>query len=620
VETDALSILSEYSERFLKSLSFLSHAAKTSASCLTVVRAAIEESNSSEGVSGPQRLANIVIMAAPANSIQHVFSILADLVHGATLDWLLDTVLALKMLQREEQVWSKLLFGSKTTANTFVRVVGGLVDNMSKILFSADMTEHVASDVIAIIGAGVSTCMELLTTALSTQDTNQGDVSYASAAAMLDCVCCYLKQIGPVAELHLSTRVQNAALQSIDYVVKVLASNHRIEECLIQFVSSPVTLSIASSLVNLREESDGASILPSSENAYFSAERAKTLLLNKVECVQLQVIDIETSRSKGWIGREDDSMAPLQAALSALQLLNQWSLVLNSISYKKDEILRLSPFKFLEIAVSMPPQVRLDGSAAFVWNSSRVPLYSIMHAYFRSSDSIIENELAVAALDFFAASFASAENQQSTIFRSILESKSYRDVVENCASRVEHLSRQKQPPPSEALEISCVLRSLDLLCLFLKFLPLPTYKVLDKNEASSINVLVKVACTLTSFLLSKHDGEILREVPIGRVRLATGCLHVIREVWTCYRMGTVLAEFESLKQILEGDFPLMTSVAACVFGDTIRTSLLEKRFGSEQRYYGTFLAFVSASGTSQSSSQHILCFYCSQRLFAFQLT
>jgi hypothetical protein len=183
-------------------------------------------------------------------------------------------------------------------------------------------------------------------------------------------------------------------------------------------------------------------------------------------------------------------------------------------------------------------------------------------------------------------------------------------VVENCAKRVEHLSRQKQPPPSEALEISCVLRSLDLLCLFLKFLPLPTYKVLDKNEASSINVLVKVACTLTSFLLNKHDGEILRQVPIGRVRLATGCLRVIREIWTCYRTGTVIAEFESLKHMMERDFSLMTSIAACVFGDTFRSGLLEKRFGSDQRFYGALLAFVSVSGTSQG---------CSRKCFVLRL-
>jgi hypothetical protein len=603
-------------------------------SCRTLLRDTLEEDDNS--VEGPRMLARIVTISKDRACITTVFSILADLMEGASVDWLLEVARALKQVQDDDAVWRNLFLHGNDGIQAMTRVVNGLVEQLNTLVFSLDLDDNAIIDLLSVIKMGVLTVSELLSTSLSATP-GRKSIAYNSAALILHCFANTMQHLRPIAELHKWRRVQDAAMDFLDNLISILAASHGLGEAVFFYVTSPVVLGLAVSLRSVMHRSihETAGNDDSSESMFPSFEslgkypekeknRAKYLLLEKLEGLDEIALDMESARMHDWLGDGDDANAPLQAAICALRLLNWWATSLeiklipdcgmdvqNDQEIELGSILGLSPYRLLVAHVNLPRSIRSESLFCAAWTAAGVSVFSVLQKFLYVNNAseegaLVDAVLSVQAFDFLSNVLAHGKlarsidkGQSDHVFRLIFQSKVFAKLLCDHYQNVQTVLAEEALSDIDKMGVSVILRYLRVLGEAADINPAFASKVLCSNNSSFAAALVD---STVEFLGKASETDLVERCTdsewIGKLRVATGCLNICRAIWRVSRSGR--ANSEALDEFVTRETRLFRALSAFVFRSL--ETLKKLSVSGQLAYFGRLpvLAFVSIAGTSTS--------------------
>ena len=617
---------------FIGSIGTMAKIGKTDKSRM-ILRGAVEEPGT-ENTQGPRLLASIVAKSRSALDIAPLFGLLAALVKGAPFAWIFDSVRALNLVQEDSDVWRGLFEQDDSTQAT-VQFASELVGCLNTLVFSPLLDERVVVELLSVVKSAVFSASELLPAFLSTmspttQQSRRTLLTYSSAAMIMDMLCNLLQQLRFVGEMHKSGRVCATALEFLDGVIAALAASAGLGEAVCFFATAPVALSLsesleatlqdASVLQAMTEDKNEGSMFTSFRRSDYSntephVHRVSSLLVKRLADFDSVSFDVEKARSLGWIdGNDDSEEALLQASFSALRLLNWWSKSIEVklppefqgmpksessayAGYDSTDYFGASPARLLVAPSIPPPQIRGNALLSSAWSKTGVSTFDLLLTFFGvSNKSVIEGFLAGEALDvlsfclFHGQIAASTGNELtgSPLFRGIAQSASFRKVLLGQMESTLSTLGKRALSSTDKMDVSVNLRYLRLLVGVIDQGPSVAAKILAAENGSMVNSLVEAVSRALSEVNSKNDvASLLADATlIDHMRIAVGCLSVLRSIWQYVRTPSSNDETDvgrgALSQIVDADTVLVQDLTGFVF-DWAKKLQTENDLGRGQR-------------------------------------
>lgn len=628
-------------ETILHSINILSRFGRGSTRCGDALRAALEESTTSNAVGGPRTMARIALASGSPRIAGHICSIIAGLVDGAPCEWLVDAIEALKMIQVENTFWRGLLTGEESSIS-ILRLTDCLVQHVGKILFHPNVSENIAVEVLSVVQFAVLACSGLLLDSLPTMTLwDQNKLSSSSVVSILDCLSRSLLEMRHIVQFHSSSQVRTVALLFLEKIVSALASNRRLGEAISQYVTAPMSSAIMASvessvrkLGNLQDAdiASDASLFVSHQSVEvktaYATEKARSFL--KATVLAGPAL-FKGGRSAGLFVSDQAYTVALEVALSALRLLNGWAQSVNATLFCDDKALQisLSPCHLLKTAALLPTEFQNDKLLSNAWSNTFIPVWSLMLQYMRFDNSIMECNLASEALVFVSISLSNliaapadaGSVEQHTMFSNLIRSRLFRTIVKHCLARAECLSTQDDVSADENLEVCCLVRFFNLFILVESAAPLLASELVCSDDAEVLRALVKVASNVLSALVKDGVVSNLNTSLVAKLRIGTGSLKVLRYLLTKAREQGSSDQLESLKKAIACDSSLISLLMLLVFDRTDFLPLIKALATSNRRGYCAALEFTSVACKynvpTQVRTKYVILF--SQSVFACQV-
>jgi hypothetical protein len=598
-----------------------------SSSCRTVMRSSLGDGALLRTV-GPRMLLRLAATAGDDGAtVQKVFMILSDLLLGAPEEWVLEVTQALKSMQDLEDTWRGLFTQAHASTRAAVKLIYGLVNHMSRVLFSSTVEEDAAIGFLSVLAHDVLSLGTLLTSSLSTtsRQLHGGDsVSYASAQIILDCITNTLNQIRPVLELHESARVRALADELRSSLINTLVMNKGLGEAVFFYAVAPVSLSTMKSLDDWMQDANVLKLMSSdssntanktgkftsllgqsaSLSADKSAEAKKYLVDNLLASIESVSLDLGAVEAKGWI-RGDDPRAALQASASALRLLTSWAEhagdMIDSDSSQMDddtatEISAISPYRLLLSQAFLPPAIRAHSDLMSSWMAARVTNFSLLLRYL--NDEAISSTLSSEAWDFMFVCLQHAMKayevdgtREDMLFSVVYHSTPFHQTLRSTVQAVQGLNEQNSREGVNEKDLVLTLRGLRVLGACVDMGPSIATKILNVIEPSTVGTLVEC---ITSVIDDLQRSK--RSTP-GKLRVAEECLRVVRSIWRYARMlplsGSSGASVDNMKNIVEKETRLISHIASFVFNYPNGVDTADKKGTATLRSRGMLLSFTS---------------------------
>jgi hypothetical protein len=357
--------------------------------------------------------------------------------------------------------------------------------------------------------------------------------------------------------------------------------------------------------------------------------RAKYLLLEKLEGLDEIPLDMESARMHGWLGDGDDANAPLQAAICALRLLNWWAKTLeififpdcdtvfqNDTASELGSILGLSPYRLIVAQVNLPRSIRSEALFCAAWTAAGISVFSVLQKFLYVNNAseegaLIDAELSVQAFDFLSSVLAHGKLSRTIdkggsdqVFRLIFQSKAFVKLLRDHYQNVQTVLAEEALSDIDKIGVSVVLRYLRVLGEATIISPSFAAKVLCSNSPSFATAFVDS----TVDFLGKAPGTDLVERCmdsdwIGKLRVATGCLNICRAIWRASRLGR--GSSEALDELVERETRLYRALSTFVFRSF--ENLKKLSTSGQLAYPGrlAMLAFVSIAGKPISEKQQL---------------
>lgn len=597
-----------------------------SSSCRKVMRSSLGDGELLRTL-GPRMLLRFAATAGDDGATaQKVFMILSDLLLGAPEEWVLEVTLALKSMQDLEDTWRGLFTRAHASTKAAVKLVDGLVNHMSRVLFSSTVQEEAAIGFLSVLAHDVLSLGTLLASSLSTtsRQLHGGDsVSYGSAQIILDCITNTLNQIRPVLELHESHRVRAVADELRNSLINTLVMSKGLGEAVFFYAVAPVSLSTMKSLDDWMQDANVLKLMSTdASNAvntpgnftslrgqsaslpeHKSAEAKKYLVGNLLASIKSLSLDLGAVQAKGWISG-DEARAPLRASASALRLLTSWAEHAEDMievgSRQLDdgiasEISAISPYRLLSSLAFLPPAIRADSDLSSSWMAAGVTNFSLILRYLSENDGNIPSSLSSGAWDFMFACLQHAKKayeidgtREDILFSAVYHSAPFHQILK---STVHGLTQANGREDVSEKELVLTLRGLRVLGACVDMGPSIAVKLLAVFEPSMVGTLSECVSSVIDSLQRSRPS-----MP-KKLRIAEVCLRILRSIWRYARMssrgGSSGTTVDNLKSIVEKETQLLSQIASFVFSYPNNVDAADKKDTAALRSRGILLSFTS---------------------------
>jgi hypothetical protein len=657
----------------LEAVSKLSQAGSSTSSSLDILRLSLEiyqkdEHGQPDLVDGPRVLGRILSSTKETSISNPVLEIMASLLTGAPLQWALElarqciTNSSLSSQQNGGQQQQQSILNSflapgmdNSVQHAAALVLAELIEHLTDVVFCKSFSETDAVAFLHVVAEGVSSAATALTPSVikMTGDALSPSVTFETAQIILQLFSNFLKLIRTVIELHQSPQVSTAAVQVRDSLIGFLATSVGLGQAIAYYASAPVSLSLSiklsTALANDNafqgdESSSGSKnnnknfglwqILLSKESGPSSSEHlGKKLLWDSVASIGVADFDLEGMQQRGWTGNFDDTLAPLKAAWSAIQLLSMWALHVEDIAktyvedalsppsfldgQAKELINRLSPQKLLASAAPSPIPCRSNSSLATVWETTGLSNFEMLLPYLSSSGDDVSSSFAAAipsslTLDLLHSCLIHARYTcpaaeivgDTMLFRVVYRSSIFSTLLIDSVEKGVSLSTKERLTFREKTDVTNGLLSLRLLCTCVESSPAVADKMLQlESNDPFVPTLIKVASKALNLLDigNKSSNEIFKsEGSIIQMRQAAGAVSVLSSLWTSARTtspGQSKSVGSRVVKIVEDQTAFISDLMTIVMGYANANDIESKIVPSIESEYTrcTLATFMSKS-------------------------
>ena len=552
-----------------------------SKSCLVLLRASLEESaNVSDG---PRVLSRLITGDQDdEETLDSVLTIMAHLLDGAPQQWAM--LLAREIIDPHESQRMSLArcFASGDgTVHAASLVLAELVEHLTAVVFSETVNNN---DTIAFLHCLESTVLAgagALATSFSTTSTDSG-CSFGTVQNILQALSNFLKILRTVIQLHSCPEVRTTGLQVRDSIIETLGTSTAIGEAIIYYATAPVSLTLASKLqeviedqsllfqvsVNEAHDPDDARKYGAWQGYLAQTHRGKPLeyraahyVVEALAKLTSDDIDLEGVSARGCTGTQH-STALLDAAFSSIQLLSQWVSHVDDIvsthvddlrseprplSGKAREIVEnFSPSRLLSSLAAVPAPCRQSSTMVSSWDSAGLSNVELLLPYlcgaterearylgFPSSTLLDLLNSCIGHIWYTAPRDMVAD---SLFFRALYRSSRFSTAIASSIERAISLSEseQKHDNGEKSIYLDGIL-SLRVLASCVSSNPSIAHEALYPAGNAIITKLVTLASSVKTFDLSSGHALFSKETEITKLRLATGSLAVLSELWRSIR-------------------------------------------------------------------------------------
>jgi hypothetical protein len=590
-------------ESILTSLSTLAEVG-VSPKCRSSLRSAIHGSdNMTQHNSGLQSLIRLVAAMSPSDSkvSTRIFTLISNLLVDASLDWIFDVVSGLKLLQDSTDVWQNLFRRDDISVRSIVTLINGIVLQSCTIIISSTCVTENAIAILAFIRVCAQTLNSLLLSSLSTTSVRLStgvQLSYGSAAITLECLMNILMSLKPITQVHPSFDVRNAALEINDMMIHTLASRNGLGNAIFLYATAPVSLSLTARLDRIARDADimsrttereekndfalNTTLLINDKHSSFS--HALPLLRSEiVSSEDFNEIDFDAIISHGWITEnDDDAQSCLRAAFSAVRLLNCWAECVDTMMNSKelscadrDGMILSSPLAFLSQAATLPAELISDMSLAFRCSSIDVSIFSLLCIYLKSKDNedgSFAPLVVIEVFEFLTTCLIHGKKQLSTrtevsddpLFRALYKSRVFVDILRN--RLVDSDVVVENPSMAEKLKAEVTLRIFRLLPVYFDCHPIFASKALRLQDGVFMKILSDGLRNVS--LNDKETNQYATTwCNLCRLRVANGCLQVLRHVWK-YARSRSDAGSDDWQRFIRDNSTMISVITSLVFQKT----------------------------------------------------
>lgn len=630
----------------LDALAALAKAGNNSRDCLESLRLSFEDLQQENHVivDGPRVFGRILYSTTETAVTEPVLRLMAHLLDGAPQRWALELARQFISSHEHQSILNTFLAPGMETTHAAALVLAELIEHMTAVVFCKSFNDNDAVVFLRVLAEGILACGAALVPSLSTSSSSigQAPVAFETAQTLLQLFTNFLKLIRTVIELHESARVSTAAVDVRDSLINTLATSAGLGEAIAFFATAPVSLTLAAQLSDALvdghlepslkdEDADnrkkyGAWQSVLSNQSYLSTTDSllKKLLMDSVSEIGVNNFDLEGIQQRGWTGA-GDSLAPLNAAWSAIRLLSMWALHVEDIvkshvndsgapleGVSKELIDRLSPQGLLSSLAPSPVPCRQNSSLSTVWQSAGLSNFEMLLPFVSSIDENSPLSAAVPAsvtLDFLHTCLVhvkvcGVESVADTmLFHGVYRSARFPKLLVESIERAVTISAKSELGPYDKTEIINGLLSFRLMSTCVEASPTVADRMLQLESNSIVPTLIKVASSARDLLGIGTGGsqEIFKdESSIVKMRLASGAISVLAALWTTARSvlpgqnGSVCSRLvKAVEDRTSFITDLMTTVMGYANANDIESQIVTSRESEYARC--TLTTFMSKS-------------------------
>ena len=473
-----------------------------------------------------------------------------------------------------------------------IRVLDELVGHTSRVVFchggsSGDAT---ALAFLQSVGAALLTALTgLATLRIATAAAETAEAVFRSLAN-------FLKDLRPVLNLHPSETVRRGTSQLRDSLVQHLATSHGLGEVLVYYATAPVSMGVVLEMeravldqsiaerVARDDDSDAArkygpwySLSSDYKGHASGAGLSKARVRDFLSAMTPSDFDSEGVRARGWIESSSRPSVSLDASRSALGLLAEWASSVEAIAgthlagggrfppeslplagTAKDVVTRLSPQRLLGTMAPMPVQCHSDVRLSALWQSLEISTFQLLLPYLhidtkgeKEEDNATSSSSLPAVLNLLNACLShlkltvpEGELATSVLLRTFVQSTRFSSLLRDIIGRGIGLAGGEGdsaalPKANEGHYLNTFL-GLQILSSCVEAAPTAAHAVLGLDDKSAkpgiASRLVEGALYAKTVLDPTGSKDIFATTgSILRMRMASGCLHVLAALWRTAR-------------------------------------------------------------------------------------
>ena len=598
-----------------------------SSSCRQCMRSLLGDSVNVGG-RGPRMLLQFVAACHYDTIGKKVFLLLSELLTDAPEEWVLELAEALASMKEGSDTQRGARARPIFETQSAVKLVDGLVSNMTRVLFSSSVKEEAANGFLSLLASEVLSMGALLSSSLSTtsmQLDGSGSLSYGTATIILNSISNTLNQILPIMELHESNSLRKVAEELRYSLINALMMSKGLGETVYYYAVAPVSLCTLQSLDDWIQNASVLRLMSTSDSTdkstRFTSLRAnhgasltentsrdaRTYLIeNLLASTESVSLDIEAVRARGWLS-ENDAQAPFRASVSAFRLLTCWAEHAEDLTKQGSdrqeedavfELSSLSPYRLLLTRAMVPQSVRSSSALLSCWMSANVSNFSLMVRYLGISDETISASLSTHALDFARVCCQHATKSQAVegtaddmLFSAVYHSVPFHQTIESTVQRAQRLAESTDAGDANESDLGLGLRGLRLLAACMEMGSSIASKLMKVTDPSIFANLADVVTLILGSLHGSSDG-----MTLNKLKIAEACSQVLRSVWRYARMppsGGNGIEADNLKTTVEKEKRLLSQLASFIFNSPLSFDTADKNDTLTQQSRGILLSLKS---------------------------
>lgn len=342
-----------------------------------------------------------------------------------------------------DEVWHTVVFRGNLTARSAALFLSSLFRNMTSLFFAPNGNGSFIVDFLGYFRHALMTVASLLSSSVPMLSkpvlVGQTQLTYRSAIAIMDCIRTTLQYAGPIEALHSSITVCRAAADFRWSIVTSIPC-----KAILYYATVPVSLGIArlldegvrdAQLFQIKNKADPFQNWLSSAKQDSSSDPSLQFIVSEaLENPGLLSFDF----SDVCFQQGDTAKMPLQAASSAIDLLQVWAGVLESKQQRDfNAVVTECPHVLLSAKGDLP-QLNTTTSrvVSAVWNAAAISYAGFFARYFQcETTGDVEASISEKAMELLATFAKHAANQSDdAFFRTIFESKC---LTESLAIQIE---------------------------------------------------------------------------------------------------------------------------------------------------------------------------------------
>ena len=291
------------------------------------------------------------------------------------------------------------------------------------------------------------------------------------------------------------------------------------------------------------------------------------------------------------------------------------------------EMLGLSPYRLLGYSANLPLRVRSDALLSSVWKATGASSVALLLKFLQANEeeTDMNGALTVEVLDFLSVSLAHEKISMAvdgqgdrSVFRNIYNSSAFGQLMRGHFRKLSVVPRTENLSSSDRMHVSIGLRYLRVLGEVVDVNPTFAAKILGKDKSTGKS-LVEIVTKILSTLESSKDDDLVEvcadSTLVSRLRIATGCLNVVRSIWRYARTSFSNAEATSahslVDEFVEEDTGLVEKLASFVFDTAEKLKVSRETSKLAPRGQFALLAFMSLARKSDILLALDLSFLCS---------